>query len=218
MFSLLLSLQAIWIRNTILNALERSSGADPALIRSIPGSFVYHHPTIGSLASYVLGLAKGTQGQSHSGTADANVKANANANAAKIDAMHAMLRKYSSDLRKHVASASRGEEGEGGEVVLVTGTTGWLGSLMLAELLQDPTVKRVYALNRKVGLIRERQVRAFEEKGIDAKLATSNKLVLLDADLTVGGFGICGEVFDEVNKVFLALPVIVSDISCVGGR
>lgn len=194
-------MQAIWIRNTILNALERSSGADPALIRSIPGSFVYHHPTIESLASYVLGLAKGTQGQSHSGTADADVKANANANAAKIDAMHAMLRKYSSDLRKHVAPPSRcdEEEGDGGEVVLVTGTTGWLGSLMLAELLQDPTVKRVYALNRKVGSTRERQVRAFEEKGIDAKLATSNKLVLLDADLTVEGFGLCGSVFEEVQ-------------------
>lgn len=160
---------------------------------------MYQHPTIEALAAYVLSLAKGTaaSAQSHTGAADTE----ANANAAKIDAMHAMLRKYSSDLRKHVASPSRcdEEEGDGGEVVLVTGTTGWLGSLMLAELLQDPTVKRVYALNRKVGLTRERQVRAFEEKGIDVKLATSNKLVLLDADLTVEGFGLCGSVFEEVR-------------------
>lgn len=115
--------------------------------------------------------------------------------------MHAMLRKYGANFRKHAASPSRWEEGDGGEVVLVTGTTGWLGSLMLAELLQDQNVRRVYALNRKVGaeLTRERQARAFEEKGIDARLASSNKLVLLDADLTVEGLGLHGTVFDEVN-------------------
>lgn len=129
--------------------------------RTIPGSFVYHHPTIESLAGYILDIAKGSSAQSLPGAVVVD------ASTAKIDAMHAMLRKYGADFRKHVASPSRREEEEdGGEVVLVTGTTGWLGSLMLAEMLQDRNVKRVYALNRKVraGSTRERQAHAFEEK------------------------------------------------------
>lgn len=86
-------------------------------------------------------------------------------------------------------------------MVLVTGTSGWLGSLILAESLQDQNVKRVYALNRKVGAgsTRERQARAFEEKGANARLVSSNKLVLLDAYLTFEGLGLHETVFDEVN-------------------
>lgn len=192
------SLQATWIRNTILNALEKTAVVDP---RTVPGSFIYHHPTIASLAAYVFDIANGTseQPRAGAGAADAYTK--------KIDAMHAMLRKYGSDFRKHVASPSRWGEGREGEVILLTGTTGWLGSLILAELVQDPNVKRVYALNRKVaaGSTRERQIRAFEEKGIDGKIASSNKVVLLDADLATDGFGLDGMVFNEVNHLHLLL-------------
>lgn len=192
--------------------------ADPTLIRSIPGAFVYNHPTIASLAAYVLNIANGTQVQPSAGAGTAN--ADADASARRVDAMHALLRKYGSDFRAHghgvVACAppskkrKRGSgsgDGDGEkEVVVMTGTTGWLGALMLAELLRDRAVKRVFALNRKVAtgaeLTFERQVRALEEKGIDAKLAASNKLVLLDTDLTVEGFGLDEEVLDEVKRLF----------------
>lgn len=186
----------------------------------MPGSFIYHHPTIASLAAYVFDIANGTSAQPR---VDAAV---ADAYTRKIDAMHEMLRKYGSDFRKHVGSLSRpAEDGEDeGEVVLLTGTTGWLGSLVLAELVEDPNVKKVYALNRKVaaGSTRERQIRAFEEKGIDGKIVSSDKLVLLDADLTADGFGLDGMVLNEVNHRHLLLRKrevgsIVSPF-CVAGR
>lgn len=114
----------------------------------------------------------------------------------KIDAMHAMLRKYGSDFQRRVASPV-----EGGDVVFLTGTTGWLGSLMLAELLQETAVERVYAVNRRGGEVglRERQVRAFEDRGIDGTLVTSVKLVLLEADLTAENLGLDAERLNEVS-------------------
>lgn len=186
-----ISLQATWIRNTILNALEKTAAADP---RAAPGSFVYQHPTIASLSAYVLELAEGAQSQRTTMDAE-EVKQ------MKIDAMHAMLRKYGSDFQRRVASPFRRAVVEGGDVVLLTGTTGWLGSLMLAELLQEAGVERVYAVNRRGGGIglSERQVRAFEDRGIDGTLVKSAKLVLLEADLTAGDLGLDAERLSEVS-------------------
>lgn len=186
-----ISLQATWIRNTILNALEKTAAADP---RAAPGSFVYQHPTIASLAAYVLDLAGGVQVQGMAMDAE-EVKQ------MKTDAMHAILRKYGSDFQRRVASTARQAVVEGGDVVFLTGTTGWLGSLMLAELLQETAVERVYAVNRRGGEVglRERQVRAFEDRGIDGTLVTSVKLVLLEADLTAENLGLDAERLNEVS-------------------
>lgn len=184
-------MQATWIRNTILNALEKTAAADP---RAAPGSFVYQHPTIASLAAYALELAGGVQVQGMAMDAE-EVKQ------MKIDVMHAMLRKYGSDFQRRVASPARQAVVEGGDVVFLTGTTGWLGSLMLAELLQETAVERVYAVNRRGGGVglRERQIRAFEDRGIDGTLVTSAKLVLLEADLTAENLGLDAERLNEVS-------------------
>lgn len=154
--------------------------ADP---RVIPGSFVYQHPNILSLATYVSGLIEGP-----------NVYNDVDPSSVKIGAMHAMVKKYTADFVQHVASRR-----SDGEVVLVTGTTGWLGSLILAELLQS-NIKRVYAVNRKGASLLQRQSNAFTERGLDSKLVSSEKLLLLEADLTMDNFGIDGQTFEEVLR------------------
>lgn len=135
----------------------------------------------------------------------------------KIDAMHAMLRKYGSDFQRRVASPARQAVVEGGDVVFLTGTTGWLGSLMLAEL--ETAVERVYAVNRRGGGVglRERQVRAFEDRGIDGTLVTSAKLVLLEADLTAENLGLDAERLNEVSwfqYAYLTRLLWLSDSLC----
>ena len=89
------------------------------------------------------------------------------------------------------------EERVQGEVVLLTGTTGWLGSLVLAELLRS-NVERVYAVNRRGTRLFDRQVQAFKERDIDVSLASSEKLILLEADLTKEDFGVDKTLFNEV--------------------
>jgi len=70
------------------------------------------------------------------------------------------------------------------DVVLVTGTTGRLGSQLLAALATRPDVKTVYALNRAPASdIEERQRKAFESWGLDPEILHSGKIILLTADL-----------------------------------
>lgn len=176
------SLQATWIRNTLLNALGKTSVADP---RVIPSSFVYQHPTILSLASYIMSLSEGPK-----------VSNGVDSSSAKIVIMHALVRKFTADFRQHIASRP-----SDGEVVLLTGTTGWLGSLILAELLQSD-VKRIYAVNRKGSSLPERQSDAFAERGLDYKLLQSEKLRLLEADLTMNKLGLDDQTFEEVSATF----------------
>ena len=99
----------------------------------------------------------------------------------------------------------------GAETVLVTGTTGRLGSHLLAQLLARPDVARVYALNRPAlgasRSIEERTRSAFKLWGLDESLLTSDKVVLLVGDLTKAKFGLEAHVYDEVRLSALCLYV-----------
>ncbi|KAJ7066919.1 hypothetical protein C8F01DRAFT_1340925 [Mycena amicta] len=69
-----------------------------------------------------------------------------------------------------------------GQTVLVTGTTGVLGTHILVELLARPDVSRVYALNRGTASL-ERQAAALEEQGFDPSLASSPKAFFVEGEL-----------------------------------
>lgn len=86
-------------------------------------------------------------------------------------------------------------------IVLVTGTTGILGSHILAELLERDDVEHVYALNRssRVPLL-ERQSAAFQKQRLSPALANSTKLNLICAQLGNEDLGLSPEVSDEVCR------------------
>ncbi|KAJ7810002.1 hypothetical protein B0H14DRAFT_3480930 [Mycena olivaceomarginata] len=73
------------------------------------------------------------------------------------------------------------------ETVLITGTTGALGSHTLAFLLTLPEISTVYALNRPGANVVERQQASFAKHGIDAEFVSSPKLRILESDLTKTG-------------------------------
>ncbi|OBZ79958.1 L-aminoadipate-semialdehyde dehydrogenase large subunit [Grifola frondosa] len=177
------SLQATWIRNSVLNAL-RVTKIDT---RKISPNFVYQNPSIVNLAEFVSKVA--SSAGSHS-VVDV---------ATKISAMNAMLEKYSGTFSEHTGSATVPDQ----DTVLVTGTTGGLGTLLLVQLLQDPKVARVYALNRRsssgISLL-ERQKAALENRGLDASIVESPKLVLLEVDLHSRDFGLTSGVLDEIRN------------------
>ena len=70
----------------------------------------------------------------------------------------------------------------GGAVVLLTGSTGNIGSHILASLLADPRISRVYAFNRGQESA-HRQAVAFRARGLPADLLFSDKYVPLVGDL-----------------------------------
>lgn len=122
---------------------------------------------------------------------------------AEIDAM---IRKYSTGLFGNpngivTNGANEYETRSSGAIVLLTGTTGSLGSFLLAQLLENPMVERVYALNRPSGSasVAERQRSAFVDKTLPLGLLDSGKLVYIEADVSQDNCGLTSSVYDEVG-------------------
>ncbi len=119
----------------------------------------------------------------------------------KVKEMDGTLKKYSVNFPSYV---SAGVPTAGNEVVvLLTGTTGGLGSALLVKLIESPGVSRVYALNRKSGSnILLRQKEAFAMRALDASVLTSTKLVLLEGDFVDAKLGLDEPRYNEVSLNF----------------
>ena len=87
-------------------------------------------------------------------------------------------------------------------VVLLTGSTGNIGSHILEALLREPRILRIYAFNRpssrQVSLL-DRHRERFEDKGFDTSLLASKKLVFLEGDASQDNLGVSSLVFNEVS-------------------
>ncbi|THU87157.1 acetyl-CoA synthetase-like protein [Dendrothele bispora CBS 962.96] len=189
------SLQATWIKNSILRGLRDNSSTAKVDTRESTSNFVYEHPTIASLARFIVLVAqRGTL--SSRGDSEAQVERD-------VKAMRRMVEKYSKNfvpVKSDLAPTSNERK-----VVLMTGSTGGVGVHILHRLLQDKTVEKVYALVRSAesGVdspsIETKQVNAFMERGVDKDLVRSKKLVLLEANLSQERFGLEEGVFEEVK-------------------
>jgi hypothetical protein len=115
-----------------------------------------------------------------------------------------MIEKYSVGLENSasdaVASPVKGSN-RGDHVVVLTGSTGGLGSYLLASLLQREDVSVVYALNRPsrdAASSSQRQASGFEDRGLDATLLQSEKLVYIETDTSQDGLGLDKELYQKV--------------------
>ena len=97
-----------------------------------------------------------------------------------------MVEKYSKDFEDHVPSSKPPAE----ETIVITGTSGSIGSSVLIECLKSPNVKRIYALNRPSADPLKAQKAAFIQRGFDPSLLDTPKLMFLSADLTASDLGI----------------------------
>ncbi|KAF9803968.1 hypothetical protein IEO21_09506 [Rhodonia placenta] len=182
------SLQATYIRNIILRALRETTKIDT---RRIGDSFVYDHPTISSLAAFASSVAQGTHDSATAGTTAS----------ARIMSMRAMLAKYAADFpaQPQTLLPSQPER----DAVFVTGTTGSLGCHLLALLVADPKVWRVYAFNRPAKTqthLCERQKSALVDRGLDAGIVDSEKVMLLEGSLTAEHWGLEKSAYEELHK------------------
>jgi hypothetical protein len=156
---------------------------------TLPFDLAYAYPTIASLAKFVTQI-----GSSSDDTGDAKER--------KATEMLELVDKYLHDLPAH-HGANPYDPSAGGYVVILTGTTGGLGSSVLAGLCASPRVRKVYALNRrssKVRSLKERQREALASRGLDEHVVDSEKVILLEGDLTLPDFGLEEAVFREVCK------------------
>jgi thioester reductase-like protein len=109
--------------------------------------------------------------------------------------MKAMAHKYVQEFPNHGMMAGKPET----EVVLVTGTSGALGSHIIAQLLQSPEIATVYALNRPGSNLHDRQRASFSAQGVDLNFLQSPKLKLLAGDLNLPEFGLSRDDYDALT-------------------
>lgn len=175
------SLHAAALRTRIINALRGSadmSTQDAA--RHISQNFIFSHPTLCELAAALAQLVTAGGDCARRNT---------------VQDIRLMLDTYTRDLPivKRVPATSSGA------VVLLTGSTGNVGSHMLATLLQTPAVRRVYTLNRPSAAAAERQRKVFLERSLPVELLASERLVQLFGTATDERLGLELAVFDELK-------------------
>ncbi|EPQ57812.1 acetyl-CoA synthetase-like protein [Gloeophyllum trabeum ATCC 11539] len=182
-------LSATFLRNRIIGALRLSVDV-PAkqALSALTQNLVYTNPTIRQLASAVAALVS-------------PATLNGLHDKAPAKAISALIEKYSADFPNPSTSNSN-LTSTGGALVLVTGTTGSLGSYILATLLEDSRIAKVYAFNRKshAGSSVERQKAAFEDRGLPVDLLSSSKVAFLEGDATVQNFGLSAETYEKLHS------------------
>ncbi|GJJ12703.1 putative NRPS-like protein biosynthetic cluster [Clathrus columnatus] len=175
------SLQATYIRNTILYALRQVSSSSN--IQNLPTNLVYKHPTVNALTEVV---SRGSKR-----------KTDITDDTARQRRLQDFIEKYTQNWPKHQPGSVRGLYPE---VVLLTGSTGGLGSQILAELITTPSVTLIYAFNRPSKISsRQRHIKAFTDRGNDLSLLDSKKIIYVEGDTSVQGFGINFELFKQLR-------------------
>jgi hypothetical protein len=202
------SVQATWIRNTIAHAVQSVSSK-----LEVPSSLVYSRPSVRELSDFVYRLVSEDEPfkahtNGHVNGTDAH-QVSDDESARKAQAMRKMVTKYSSNFPSlsRAPSTSRSRRSntfaDSGDVVLITGTTGRFGCHLLSQLLCDPKVKKVYALNRPTSnggaRVQERQRDAFKSWSVDTSVLKDTRLVLLESDLTNATLGLKQEYYTKVS-------------------
>ncbi len=185
------SIRANWIRNVIQLALKPR----PAFVHDVPQNVMYTHPSITALSAYVRASLAGS------------IVEQDDEDAAHVSRMNTLLDHYGADFpAPKWQPALLGDNGlTAGEVILITGTTGVLGSHLLSQLLAEPNVARVYALNRARGscqgseAVRERQRESFKGLGLDDGVLDGDNVSFHVADLTQEDLGLDCELVDKVS-------------------
>ncbi|KAF8514478.1 hypothetical protein JB92DRAFT_2789445 [Gautieria morchelliformis] len=179
------SLQATYIRNTILHALRQV--APLTSVQNVPSNIVYQHPTIHQLAAVAAQVSR-------SATASVGI----NTDEERSRRLLKLVAKYTHDWPKHQPADDATNPTD--ETILLTGSTGGLGSQILAQLVAMPSVSRIFAFNRPARKSsRERHSEAFLDRGNDVTLLDSEKIVYVEGDTSVKGFNIKPELFAEIR-------------------
>ena len=188
------SLSSTFLKNRILGSL----GASPhEAIREaasrIGQNVVFANPTVRRLASHLIQCVGGGDDSPLSAP---DPKAE----------IEDMIAKYAVGLGDEVGDGVPGRS-HYGHVVLLTGSTGGLGSYLLASLLSHEDVAIVYAFNRpsKGGTIAHRQRAAFEDRGLDTAVLDSEKLIHVEGDAARPNLSLddrtYGEIRDSVTMI-----------------
>jgi hypothetical protein len=206
------SLLAVRLRLAVVSALKEV-GSDAARAQ-ISRNLVYAYPNVASLSRYIWSLIEAENGGA--GGNDNKQSAMPHDTDDIARAVDEAIAKLTSSFSKRPSATQKADDGE---VYVVSGTTGSLGSTFLSLLLQQPAaqVRRVYCLNRtgsKGVPALDRHRASFAERDLDALALESavrdGRAVLVDTDVTKERIGMRA---DTYAQVYFAPPMHYSSSS-----
>ena len=154
----------------------------------IEPSAIYLHPTLSQLTNYLI-----RQSEPAKLIGDSNQKLNGGAEFEKIDdveVMETLLNSFVSDLPRRRSSS--------GMTVLLTGSTGSLGSYLLDCLYRDPKVERIVCFNRTADAA-ARQAALASGRGHTAHW-DPNRVSFLHGDLSARCLGLLPTVYHQMME------------------
>ncbi|KAH7084377.1 hypothetical protein FB567DRAFT_629884 [Paraphoma chrysanthemicola] len=139
-------------------ALRKEGWLDGEVGSTLSGALIYQNPTINSLTEALLKAAEGP-------TSDIVNGHSIPANGERVT-VEELIKKYADfGISNGVENKS-----EAGQTVILTGSTGSLGSYLLNSLLELETVREVWCLNRSPDA-EERQKHIHDERGLSTDFA-----------------------------------------------
>lgn len=136
------------------------------------------HPTISSLAAFLMQKDQVSESPAAHD---------------RIQAMSDMIEKYTKDMEPRLSRVE--QPAAGGHSVLLNGSTGNLGCLLLKELIKSPNIKRVFCLNRAADG-QARQTQQFAERQFEVNFA---KVIFLHSqDSSQDHLGLSSVIYAEL--------------------
>ncbi|KAJ3509565.1 hypothetical protein NLJ89_g5155 [Agrocybe chaxingu] len=180
------SLSATILRRRIVGAMQSHSTIQKAS-KLVSQTTVYDHPSIAKLAAFLDSVVVDPD--------------NFVATTSRTEAMEQMIAKYSTGLAP-LAEVQAASKPIKEAIVLLTGSTGNLGSQLLESLVCNKEVKRIYTLTRPAAgkSVKERHAERFVDKGFDVSLLSSRKIVFLEAEASHRHLGLKKDVYEELRN------------------
>lgn len=183
-----LSLAATVLRRRIFVVLKSDPSLD-SVSEGITQNTVYAYPTIRRLSDFISTIVHSPH---TNGTKISSEIAD------RVNAIEDMITKYSGGLDAPLPHERSLPERHR---VLITGSTGNIGSQLLEILLRDPRVETVYALNRTSAEGAQiKHTEKFADKGLDTNLLRAAKLTFFEGDLSDSHFGLSKDAYAEVRR------------------
>lgn len=176
------SLLAATIANSLRFILANSKDGNQDTRPSLTTRFIYNNPSILKLAvAFHNRLQDPTESLSH-------------AKDSENQQVQELLSKYAVGLPETASNAATVAEYTGDRTVVLTGSTGSLGSYMLDSIMRRcPRVKKVYCLNRSADA-RERQTESSQQRGLVLDWE-AHQVEFLHSDLSKPFFGLDADVY-----------------------
>ncbi|KAL4979073.1 hypothetical protein BDW66DRAFT_117215 [Aspergillus desertorum] len=172
-----------------LQTVQLAKTLSTALSTNITQQQIYARPSINQLAAFLLSILNGTSCNS-TGTS-------------RTERITNLVTKYTHDLpsnhqqQRPISST---------QTVILTGSTGSLGTYLLNALLQDTSVSKVYCLNRS-DTAKTKQTTSFKEKALNVTALTEgNRVEFLTATLGEPNLGLEK---DKLNTLLETVTLII---------